>query len=83
MRFLVDNALSPVLATLLTPEVHKLRMILKALVPLEALHACEVDVDVQTGTPRDVIWRRPRHVELIRSPTPRRQCCAPRDPNGQ
>jgi nucleotide-binding universal stress UspA family protein len=36
-------------------EVHNLRMKLKALVPVEALNQCDVDIDIEPGTPRDAI----------------------------
>jgi nucleotide-binding universal stress UspA family protein len=36
-------------------EVHNLRMKLKALVPVEALNPCDVDIHVESGTPRDAI----------------------------
>jgi nucleotide-binding universal stress UspA family protein len=36
-------------------DVHNVRTKLKALVPVEALNACDVDIDVESGAPRDAI----------------------------
>jgi nucleotide-binding universal stress UspA family protein len=36
-------------------DVHNVRMKLKALVPVEALNACDIDIDIESGTPRDAI----------------------------
>lgn len=36
-------------------EVHNVSLKLKALVPAEALNACDVDIAIESGTPRDAI----------------------------